>query len=98
MTTQGEFSNLSNISLKKMEIFYVWSEIMIGLVYSSLVVSRYHFPDTVLLCQGLNYFSLTRLLPHLSYHPPLVMNPLQARCLCVFLLSSLITRVRLACL
>lgn len=84
MTTQGEFSNLSNVSLATTEIFYAQSEVMIGLIYSSLIVSRYHFPNTVLLCQGLNYFSLTRLLLHLSYQPPLVMNPLQVRCLCVF--------------
>lgn len=69
MTTQGEFSNLSNISLEKTEIFYAQSEIMIALIYSSLVVSRYHFPNTVLLCRGLNYFILTGLLPCLSYHP-----------------------------
>lgn len=98
MTTQGEFSNLSNISLEKTEIFYAQSEIMIGLIYSSLVVSRYYFPNTVLLCQGLNYFSLTIFLLHLSYCLPLVMNPLQVRSLCVFVVSSLITRVWLACL
>ena len=77
MTSQGEFSNIPKIYLAKTEIFSVQAKIMIGLIYSSLVVSRYHFPNTALLCQDLNYFSQNQLLLHLSFLHPLVMKPLQ---------------------